>query len=202
MKNLRSLTLTLALALPLAACGSSPAATPDASTQDAAAPMFDPAVCRGDVVQPDLSSQDATGAPIPPAWMGPGVDSSTGLPSVPEGAIITTTYLQLRVDEAGQRRFGELVGPVIGQLMATPGMIAVSLTNSRECGVARTLTVWQDEESMLAFVASDAHTAAMVGTAEVSRGGSITTHWIASGPDDASWARAAERLADHDGPVY
>jgi heme-degrading monooxygenase HmoA len=167
--------------------------------------MFDPDVCRATVVQPDLLSQSPDGPEAPgvaPYWFGPGVDPSTGQPTVPDGAIVTTTYLQLRPEASAQQRFGELSGPVVGTLVSARGVIAISLVTSESCAVARTLVVWEDEESMVEFVASDAHIAAISAVSEVSRGGSITMNWLASASSDATWEAAASRLASHAGPIY
>lgn len=121
--------------------------------------------------------------------------------SFPPDAVVATTYL--RLDPEGMARFGEVVGPVIGELMAGPeGLMGASTGQSMRCGVARTLTVWASEEAMMQFVVGEAHSAAMAATGEVSRGGSITTTWSASELGQVDWASAAAGLADHDGPVY
>lgn len=166
---------------------------------------FDPLVCRATVVQPDLLSQSPDGPEMPgvaPYWFGPGVDPATGQPIVPAGAIVTTTYLQLQTDARAMRRFGELSGPVVGTLVGSPGVVAISLVTGESCNIARTLVIWEDEESMVDFVASDAHITAITSVGEVSRGGSITMHWIAAGPSDATWEAAAAHLASHDGTIY
>lgn len=186
------------------ACSSNDPAANATAGNDAGV-AFDPAQCRPDVVQADLLSQSAEGPSQPevaPYWIGPGVDPATGIPSVPAGAIMTTTYLQLRTDAASQERFGQLAGGVIGTLMASPGLVATSIVSSQQCALARTLTIWKDEAAMLAFVASSAHADAVNAVDEVSRGGSITMHWLATGAQDASYEMAARKLLDHDGPVY
>lgn len=170
---------------------------------NASAGGFDPVECRAVAVQSDLLSQSPEGPekpPVKPYWFGPGVDKTTGKPIVPAGAIVTTTYLQLRTEPASQKRFGELSGPIVGTLMASPGLVGASIVLGQKCQVARTLVVWKDEASMLAFVSSKAHSDAIGAVGEVSRGGSITTNWVAEG--EPSFEVAAKKLEGHKGPVY
>jgi heme-degrading monooxygenase HmoA len=128
---------------------------------------------------------------------GPGVDPATGklVAPPPAGYVASTTYLALKSDAASNARFQELVGPVISDLQHQPGLRALQVSNSKECTTARTLTVWQDEAAMLAFVSGSAHAAASAGIAEISRGGSAVVHWHAMTLDQASWSYAAERLS-------
>jgi heme-degrading monooxygenase HmoA len=66
------------------------------------------------------------------------------------------------------------------------GFVAFSTTESSSCATMRTLTVWQSEEDLLAFVTSPAHVAAMSEVSELSRGSSNTTAW-AGNEKDATW---------------
>lgn len=115
--------------------------------------------------------------------------------------VISATYLQLRQEPAAQQRFGELMGPIMAELQTRPGLVAISLGSSSRCGVARTLSVWQDDIAMFGFVASEAHGAAVSAVREVSRGGSLVTHW-AGDAAQATWSAAAEHAAQEDGPFY
>jgi hypothetical protein len=74
-------------------------------------------------------------------------------------------------------------------------MLAFSVGSSDACGVSRTMGIWADEESMFAFVASDAHAEAMNRTAELSFTGK-TTHWEATADElmELDWDVARERL--------
>ena len=202
------------------ACSSTPitSSTADASAADSgttnSGPVdaraavdsgFDPVECRPDVVQKDLDSQNPEGPDKPavaPYWIGPGVDRATGKPGILPGMIMTSTYLQLRTDGASMKRFGELAGPVAATLQKSQGLIAALIVTSPKCAVARTLVVWKDEASMMTFVSSEAHSKAMAFVGDVSRGGSITTNWIATGAADGSYTTAAAKLAAHKGPVY
>jgi hypothetical protein len=100
------------------------------------------------------------------------------------------------------QRYGEVIEPVIGDLLAQGGLVGIALGESVSCGVVRTLTVWQDEAAMMGFVMGEAHANAIRYTGEISRGGSITDHWPIEDLAEASWDEVAARLADHSGPVY
>ncbi len=119
----------------------------------------------------------------------------------PGDAVVATTYLRLNPDNLDV--FGQVVGPVIGALTApAPGLLAMSTGQSEGCGVARTLTVWESEAAMMAFVTGPAHSAAMEATTDVSRGGSVTMTWRRDEVAAVDWNVVVPGLADHDGPVY
>jgi hypothetical protein len=128
-------------------------------------------------------------------------------PNVHEGKlaagdyVISTTYLQLRQDPQAQMRFGQLMQPILADLATRPGLLAVSLGTAPMCGIARTLSVWRDEAAMFDFVLSSAHSAAMASVGEVSRGGSLVTHWSGDAAA-ATWEAAAERAGAEEGPLY
>lgn len=115
--------------------------------------------------------------------------------------VISATYLQLRQDPAAQQRFGELMGPIMADLQTRKGLVAISLGTSSRCGVARTLSVWEDDIAMFGFVASEAHGAAVSSVKQVSRGGSLVTHWTGDAAQ-ATWSAAAEHAGQDDGPLY
>jgi hypothetical protein len=158
------------------------------SEPDAAA--SDPfAACRPGVIEPDFQAQSLRGSGAPEGIL-------------PVGQyIISTTYLTLRQDGAAQARFGQLMEPILADLATRPRLLAYSLGTSRSCGVARTLAVWRDDIAMIGFVTGPAHGAAAASITEVSRGGSLVTHWQG---DEASpsWEAAAEHAGAYDGPRY
>ncbi|MEN0060684.1 MAG: hypothetical protein AAGA48_00970 [Myxococcota bacterium] len=120
---------------------------------------------------------------------------------VPSDAIVASTYLRLNPDNLDV--FDTYSGPVIGDLLSgRAGLLYLATGQSMECGVARTLTVWESEEAMMDFVVGKAHIAAIGVTDQVSRGGSITDMWVASELPSVDFAGVAEAFADHDGPVY
>lgn len=109
--------------------------------------------------------------------------------------LASSTLLSLKADEASQRRFGEVMAPIISQLPAQEGLIGFALGTSAKCGYARTVTVWKDEEAMGKFVLSDAHRAAMSVGSDVSVHGAVT-HWtVGAGDLPLSWEAAREKIA-------
>jgi heme-degrading monooxygenase HmoA len=134
---------------------------------------------------------------------GPTVDPESGELQLPSSAfVVSTTDLRLRGEASAQQRFAELVQGIGEALPTQPGLLAVQFGSAESCGTARTLSVWQDEESMLGFVTSPAHTAAMAAMSEVSRGGSIAAHWSGTDASDVSWTKAAEELSVSTRPEY
>jgi hypothetical protein len=178
-----------AVPLGLLGCASDDEASNDASQSDAlqSEPRF--AGCARGTLEPDLMSTPLAG------------------PAVGDGALISgqyvvsSTYLQIRTDAASQQLFDELVNPVLADLANRPGLMALSLGRSEACGTVRTLAAWQDDAAMIAFVTGPAHLTAMRRVGDVSRGGSVVTHWL--GDETApNWASAARQLAADDGPLY
>jgi heme-degrading monooxygenase HmoA len=146
-----------------------------------------PGACARGALEPDFAAMPLAG---------PGV-SDSGLE--PGSYVLSSTYLQVRSER--RERFDALMQPIVADLAARPGLLALSLGGSAMCGTARTLTVWRDEVAMLEFVASDPHATAMAAVSEISRGGSVVTHW--SGDEhDATWHAAVEHVAADDGPMY
>ena len=189
-RHLTPLAVLPMLLVLLASCGGDDDPTPSAQKDPVV--MDDP--CKKEVIEPD---QAFLGPPS-----GPLVNADGKIMS-DEGVLVATTYLRLKA--GSQERFGDLVGPVfqeLGMRMQTgQGLLAMTAAASDSCGVARTLTVWKDEASMMSFVLGPAHARAMQGTGDVSRGGSVTTTWRHEG-GEVTWQRAATALKSHDGPVY
>lgn len=103
-------------------------------------------------------------------FMGPAFDEAGQFIGEAEGTfLVSATVLQLKDDApATQQTFGQLLDPMMPELMANAGMLGVSLGSSPSCGTARTLTIWRDHAAMIAFVAGDAHAEAMGRIDEVS----------------------------------
>jgi heme-degrading monooxygenase HmoA len=125
------------------------------------------------------------------ALAGPGVDPETGQ-LTPGSYLVASTYLALKPEKI--ERALELGGPVVDSLFGLHGFVAFSTTSSRSCAVLRTLTVWESEEDLLAFVGSPAHVSAMAAISDLSRGSSNTVAWDGT-EQDATWDRGAEFLA-------
>jgi heme-degrading monooxygenase HmoA len=112
-------------------------------------------------------------APASP-FQGPGFDGEliTDAPG-PFQAVATHT----RAKSGSVGAFGDAVAAVEEQLDTQPGFIGSSL-RARMPGRERwTLTVWEDEESLLAFVTSGAHLEAMVDQAELIDG-VYSARWV------------------------
>lgn len=167
---------TFILLLTLAACG--PMEDPDAL------PAVDETKCTKDSLEAD------------------GLDSAE-LSALPAGQyVITTTYLRLPHKKSALKRFSELVSPMTDELKTHQGLVRVTTRLSTSCNTARTLSVWKSELDMYRFVNGASHAKAMAAVSQVSRGGSVTTHWLGS-QADATWQTATQKLAaDTDGPTY
>jgi hypothetical protein len=177
--NRRHVTLGLLLALPaLQGCGADASPAPSAT----------------DPCQRGTLEADFMGSPL----AGPGVTNGV---LAPGRYVFSSTYLRLRPEPAAQMRFGQFMGPISADLRTRAGLVAYSAGTSASCGTARTLTVWRDEMAMYDFVSSPAHGAAVMGVAEVSRGGSVVTHWSGAATE-ATWAAGARQVAAITGPTY
>jgi len=168
--------LTLAL---LVLCGCGPAVM---MTEDDLPPI-DESVCSRGRIEDD------------------GIDSSTPMALPAGNYLISTTYLRLPLKKSALARFRALTSPIDDALRRNAGVVQVVTRLSTTCNTARTLTVWKDEASMYELVGSPEHSAAMAAVKEVSRGGSIVTHWVDDGTG-ATWTEAAKRLDADSGPFY
>ncbi len=192
MKTL-SLSVCLLLSLMAVACGEEdPASDPPVDPRAEPMPELYPS-CKNTRVEPDAIYEQ-------PA-MGPAVNPNTGAIEPPAGAIVSITYLALKPSDAAAMRFGQLVGGISQQLGVSQGLLAVHTSYSPSCNTARTLTVWQDQAAMMAFVTSAPHMEAIAATAQVSRGSSITQSWPHTG-GAVTWSEAVARLETHRGMVY
>lgn len=168
----------------------------DATADTATEPDPFPADCVATDLEADLGASPLAGVIVNP---------ETGEVTMPEDGsevLVAMTYLRLQGTEASSARFDEVMGGILGSLGQSEGLLASSLAVSDRCGTARTMTVWKDQASMMAFVISDAHSAAMSAVSEISRGGSITQHFQTSSAADIDWAAAAAKFVDHNGPQY
>lgn len=164
------------------------AASPTAGSGAAAEPSAaDPSGCARGAIESDMGSSPLAGPAVKDGALAPGQ------------YVISSTYLRLKPE--GQARFDELLGPIMADLASRDGLVALSLGGSPQCGTARTLAVWRDDIAMFSFVTGDAHSAAVRAIGEVSRGGSVVTHWSGD-QNSATWQAAAEHLAADDGPQY
>lgn len=173
----------LIAALALAACG-------DDST---AVDYTDPAP--ETPARTDCLEDDFEGMPL----MGPGFTDGayTGPTDAPLVASSTVIYL-LPGAEAGAR-FEALMEDIRVTLPASDGLVGFALGGSQRCGAYRTLTLWRDMSSMMGFVGSDAHIAAMSATPEVADVGTRTVHWTLDPASEAlTWDLGKQRAAGAD----
>lgn len=125
---------------------------------------------------------------------GPGFDPATGLVDAQDSYVVSTTQI-LPIPEHNDR-FLALVADVGDQLESQPGLVAYALAVEPTCGFARTMSVWRDETSMLAFVGSGAHADAMTQTFEVGVTGRVT-HFVATAEQmPISWELAIASIAE------
>lgn len=168
----------------------------------------------GSGVDADTGSESGSGGPdlaelydceepdliVAQAFGGPGFDPETGqlLEPIADEYVVSTTQLLPKPDEAAQAAFLELTNGVVAQLMETPGFLGLSLAFEPSCGFARTLTVWESEEAMFAFVNSGAHVEAMGQTFAVGVTGRVTS-WTAPAEEmPPSWEDAIAKIAEVD----
>ena len=111
-----------------------------------------------DVPFPDCAEDDFGSSP----FAGPGFDPATGLVGAIQDSYFVSSTLAVFQPEAEERFFG-LSGDILNYLGSGqhPGFIGFSVGASDACGSARTLTVWDSEQSMFDFVTSEVHLAAM-----------------------------------------
>lgn len=127
--------------------------------------------------------------------VGPGFDPAMGGLVAPLQDTYIVSSTQVLVKPEMQNDFNELVGQVIAEIDGSDGMVAYSLSIEPTCGFARTLSVWRDAESMVAFATSDAHAMAVARTNEVAITGKVT-HWtLAADAFPPTWDSAREELA-------
>lgn len=135
-------------------------------------------------------------------FAGSGYNPEQGLLKAPQDSYIAhTTVIYLRPGQ--DELFGQLMGPISEQLANQEGLVAISLGAAPECGIARTMAVWENEAAMYDFVASDAHTQAMIKFTEVAQGGAVT-HWNITADElpTMSWDTAFAKIAEADPLAY
>ncbi|MGK3966840.1 antibiotic biosynthesis monooxygenase [Sorangium sp. So ce118] len=126
---------------------------------------------------------------------GPGVDAATGALK-PGSYLVSTTYLAMKPEMA--QTASELADPVVEGMFAMKGFVAMAGARSSSCAALRTLTVWESEQDMFAFVGSPAHVRAMGQAHSISRGTSNVISWEGS-EREATWEEAAKRLGSETG---
>ncbi len=152
--------------------------------------------CSRDVLEDDYYVVDATGQPGPARWYGPGADGDGNLIDDGESEyVVSVTYLA--ISPQGNDVFLGLAAGNAMALYSNPGMVAVQLGGGLECLTGRTFTVWEDMESLMAFVGSDAHLQSISSFPAISRGGSTLSVWPEPVPaSEITLENAMARLTD------
>ncbi len=132
---------------------------------------------------------------------GPGFDAMKGGLQGPlqPGYVLHITEAYLRPDKVEE--FYELAGQVGEQAGKTPGLIAFSAGADTDCGVARTIGIWADEEAMYKLVTSEIHGKAMARTAELTHVARVT-HWSATAAEANAFTYDIGRAKLADVPAY
>ncbi|HET6582384.1 MAG TPA: hypothetical protein VFG69_03030 [Nannocystaceae bacterium] len=127
-------------------------------------------------------------------WAGPAFDQATGelVAPLPLPHVVATTAGWPKDD--GWDLLQSQTNIVIGDVFAREGLLGASFGISMACGSARTITMWEDEAAMLAFVTGEAHATA-IATALSSTRAWETTHWSEATDDQPpTWDRARAEL--------
>ena len=93
------------------------------------------------------------------------------------------------------RKFITLVNRVSEQMDATPGVISRRLKANYLKLRFSTLSVWESEGALAAFIPTGAHRAAVASTPEISRTGLASLRWRTDDPDAVTWEEAFARLS-------
>lgn len=127
-------------------------------------------------------------------FRGPGYDADMGglLPPLQDTYLVSTTVLVLRPDKLND--FLTVVTKMFAVLEANPGFVGYSLASSEKCGTQRTMTVWRDEDSMVAFVVTPEHQAGVGMALELSTTGTVTAWDATQAEIPVAWADAIARV--------
>jgi len=146
---------------------------------------------------PDIDALFECSEPITDArpLSGPGYDPATGLLEPLQDSYVVSTTQILPRPEATEGFFA-LVADVTADLDQRDGMVAYALGFEPTCGFARTIAVWRDEASMLAFAAGDVHRSAVARTYEVGVTGRVTHFTVSADEMPVTWDVAAAHVAE------
>jgi len=130
----------------------------------------------------------------PSPVFGPGWDSATNtlLGEPQETYIVHST--QALVEAEHFELFNDLSDAVIGQLMQTPGLVAIGFADEPNCGFVRTMGIWESEAAMIAFVGSGAHAEAMAQSANLELAGRFTHFEATAAELPVDWQTIIERI--------
>jgi hypothetical protein len=127
-------------------------------------------------------------------WAGPAFDQATGelVAPLPLPHIVATTAGWPKAD--GWELLNMQSNVVIGDVFAREGLLGATFGISMACGSARTITLWQDEASMMAFVVGEAHSTAIATALPSTRAWETTTWSEATDDQPPTWDRVRDEL--------
>lgn len=145
--------------------------------------MPDAGPCSRGVIEDDFESSP---------WLGPDTENGELNPLAGTSIVATTFAL---ITPGAEDDFNVCVGAITEQIMMSAGVRAIRFGSSAECGVGRTITLWEDLPSMMDFAFSGAHVDAIGNASSVTLPGSATTQYTGDSQEDVTWEAAAEQLA-------
>jgi hypothetical protein len=128
-------------------------------------------------------------------WTGALFDPATGEQAgpLPETYLVATTAGWTGETEQDVEILAEYSQLVMEDLFTREGLLGATLGTSETCSVGRTLSMWRDEESLVAFVTGEAHTEAINVALPHTRAWE-TTHWTETSEALPDWDLARAKL--------
>jgi heme-degrading monooxygenase HmoA len=153
-----------------------------------------------------LALSGLAGCALEMPFEGPGYVLGEGLVGEPRDSYIAaTTDLILGDDPGAQAAFDTHVAAMKEAIIDQPGFVGMSLGTVIFGNSQRTLTVWESEEAMLAWVVSDTHIAAMEAFAAdgMADPASKVAQWTLTADEmPPTWAQAREHIEAEGREVY
>lgn len=140
-----------------------------------------------------------TGCALEQPFSGPGYDNGALTTDAAGPFIVVATHLDVKDDADADAAFSAHMEALQKALPEQPGLVGsalsgVPLSNDEQ----RTLSAWESEEAMLAWVVSDVHAKAMQDMATRSEGGRTVSWTLTRDEMPPTWEDARKRL-DEDG---
>ncbi len=108
--------------------------------------------------------------------------------------MVIVTHATIASDLAERRKFFKLTGAVEESLGNTPGIVNFSKRANLLANEAWTLTVWEDEDAMLAFKTNRQHLNAISNAGKVLAGARFARFMVKGADLPVSWELALEQL--------
>lgn len=123
---------------------------------------------------------------------GPGYTEAGGFLIDADTLVVAVTYADIASGQRGA--FDDHVDAITAQADASPGFVARSLRGKVPGREVWTLTVWEDEDSLLGFATSGAHLEAMSAYVELTDAAYSQTWTIDADEMPVDWDDALARL--------